>query len=597
MVKEVPNIIFRLLDLGLERIIAEVIDNSLDKNADDVRVNMEIPDGDATKTMTVIRDNGDGFESVEHLFSCMEIEADEDVERGVADIGKYHIGLKIAPLTKYSRVDIVTKINGQTYSLAFFEPLSSGLEYNMNDPEHKNPTYPKLLQNRSEIPAEITDFIDRSEEGWTTLVFLSNPYRKLLEESFLENKNLRDSEAFQENLRRFLGITYERYFVDNPDLKMSVDGKSVSASDPFWKTFTPRNILAKIGEDTSSRATKLRRMSRFGTLEGYRFVSNVVPSLTVQPFVIPDELARKKFKEILAEGFRGDTPPSQGKAQNGGSFLDSNALAGFYFYRDHRLVAYGSFYELGITDFAANNIRIEISYKSQQGDNHFTVSPNKTRVDGISPEAYSEIYRGLKVECGGDAYATPFSISTPFFDSQNTQRPREVRGGRAFIPSPHAHYANTLVRGSAKWIQYKECSDEGCGLIHAPGDICPEAPCAICHRRNTCTPGECAYECQHCGLTGDHLSNACPRLCVNCRVIHEDGICPRVSERPSGGDCSVCGQSNCAGDCDSVTTYRSVISRTDDRVNLRLMRAERERIISLLKEALEELNITLDELS
>ena len=47
MVKEVPNIIFRLLDLGLERIISEVLDNSLDKNADDIRVNFVIPNSEA----------------------------------------------------------------------------------------------------------------------------------------------------------------------------------------------------------------------------------------------------------------------------------------------------------------------------------------------------------------------------------------------------------------------------------------------------------------------------------------------------------------------------------------------------------------------
>ena len=144
MVKEVPNIIFRLLDLGLERIISEVIDNSLDKNADDIRVNFVIPNSEAKNAMTVIRDNGDGFGSLENLFSCMEIEADdEDIERGIEDVGKYHIGLKIAPLTKYSRVDIVTKINGEIVSLNFFEPISSNLEFNMNDPLHRNPTYPK----------------------------------------------------------------------------------------------------------------------------------------------------------------------------------------------------------------------------------------------------------------------------------------------------------------------------------------------------------------------------------------------------------------------------------------------------------------------
>ena len=117
MVKQVPNIIFRLLDLGLERIIAEIIDNSLDKNANDIRVNFVIPNSDAKETMTVISDNGDGFGSVENLFSSMEIESDEeDIERAPDEVGKYHIGLKIAPLTKYSRVDIVTKIDEEIYS-------------------------------------------------------------------------------------------------------------------------------------------------------------------------------------------------------------------------------------------------------------------------------------------------------------------------------------------------------------------------------------------------------------------------------------------------------------------------------------------------
>lgn len=550
MVKHVPNIIFRLLDLGLERIIAEVIDNSLDKNADDIRVNFVIPNADSKKTMTVITDNGDGFESLDHLFSCMEIEADEDVLRGQEDIGKYHIGLKIAPLTKYSRVDIVTKIDSEIISLTFHEPLSSGLDYNMNDPSHQNPTYPAPIGTVSSIPSQILDFIDRSDSEWTTMVFLSNPYRKLLEESFPEDKNLRDKDYFQQNLRIFLGITYERYFRRNPSLVMKVDGKMVAASDPFWKTFTPSNIHSHIGGDSSDRATKLRRMSRFGTLEGYRFVSTVVPSLIVQPFVIPDELARKHFKSILPNGFRNDISPTPStKPKNGGSFLESNELAGFYFYRDQRLVAYGSFYELGITDHAANNIRIEVSYKSEFGDGHFTVSPNKTRVDNISKEAYSEIYRALKVECGGDSYAEPFKLSTPFFDPQNTSRPSVVRGGRAFVASTHSHYSNTLARGSKKYIQYRECDDGGCGLIHAPGEVCPEAPSN-----------------DDDGSTDDSDTIDVPTL-------------PRL---PPG----------------ETPTERHVSKMTENsqRVNLRLFRNDRERVIEVIKKALLELEISIDDL-
>jgi hypothetical protein len=291
-------------------------------------------------------------------------------------------------------------------------------------------------------------------------------------------------------------------------------------------------------------------MSRFGTLEGYRFVSTVVPTLTVQPFVIPDELARKHFKSILTNGFRNDISPTPStKPNNGGSFLESNALAGFYFYRDLRLVAYGSFYELGITDHAANNIRIEVSYKSELGDDHFTVSPNKTRVDNISKEAYSEIYRALKVECGGDSYAEPFKLSTPFFDPQNTSRPSAVRGGRAFVASTHSHYSNTLARGSKKYIQYRECDDGGCGLIHAPGETCPEAP----------TVDETLPE-QESTQRNNPVTTRLP-----------------ITQTPPSGN-------------------NSKFTENSERVNLRLMRNEREEVIRIIKKALTELGISLDDL-
>ena len=265
--------------------------------------------------------------------------------------------------------------------------------------------------------------------------------------------------------------------------------------------------------------------------------------------MIPDKLARKHFKSILPTGFRSDIAPTPRKPNDGGSFLESNALAGFYFYRDQRLVAFGSFYELGITDHAANNIRIEVSYKSETGDEHFTVSPNKTRVDNISEDAYSEIYRGLKMECGGTSYAEPYTVTTPFFDPQNTSLPSRVRGGRSFVASPHSHYSNTLARGSRSWIQYRECDDGGCGLIHAPGEVCPEAPSN-----------------DDDGSTDDSDTIDIPTP-------------PRL---PPG----------------EPPTERHVSKMTENsqRVNPRLFRNDRERVIEVIKKALLELEISIDDL-
>ena len=125
MVREVFDPVFRLIDLELHNIIAEIVDNSLDQSATEIDVWFDIPDQNPRQCIVSIVDNGNGFESPEQLFNCLEIATIEGKISDPFDIGMYRIGMKTAPLNKFFRVDIFAHIEGTTYHVSFFEPMRS----------------------------------------------------------------------------------------------------------------------------------------------------------------------------------------------------------------------------------------------------------------------------------------------------------------------------------------------------------------------------------------------------------------------------------------------------------------------------------------
>ena len=104
-----------------------------------------------------------------------------------------------------------------------------------------------------------------------------------------------------------------------------------------------------------------------------------------------------------------DRAPKNGPSKR----LQSDSVAGFFFYRDDRLINYGQFYDLNVSANEANSIRIEVQYPSSL-DDQIKVSANKDRIKKFG-DAWDEILRGLDQKAGGSMYAPPFQNEISFF--------------------------------------------------------------------------------------------------------------------------------------------------------------------------------------
>ena len=94
MARSLPDFVFKLTELDIERIIAEIVDNSLDKQAKKIHVEFLETGERKNDVGFAVYDNGTGFESISKLFESLEIEM-KDKSRTDDEIGKYHIGMKI----------------------------------------------------------------------------------------------------------------------------------------------------------------------------------------------------------------------------------------------------------------------------------------------------------------------------------------------------------------------------------------------------------------------------------------------------------------------------------------------------------------------
>ena len=189
MARSVPGIVFSRGDITLETIVAEIVDKSLDANAKNIQVNFFV-NTDTKQTQDIgfaVFDDGRGFETNEALFNSFEIEEkDGKKERDDDDIGKYHIGLKIAPLTMFKQLHVFSRINDEVVFSSAFNPNKTGIDYNMDQTPQLNPTHPtkyhpKLSSLSSEVHEIIASFLE-SDDGWKTCVIGCHRIKNVLDD-------------------------------------------------------------------------------------------------------------------------------------------------------------------------------------------------------------------------------------------------------------------------------------------------------------------------------------------------------------------------------------------------------------------------------
>ena len=598
----VPPVVFDLPTIRIEHIICEIIDNSLDAKASEILVELSQDDVDKESFKFEVWDDGVGISSESHLMKAFEIgrPIGESGDYEAEDIGMYNVGMKLAVLSKFNQLHVLSNVVGDLGRHAMY-PRSANIDY-----DHT------LGRNPSSSPLKKFDskaiFKSLSKTKYNTYVCARDVRKKLLVHGKKDFQYLET--GFCQHLGYFLGITYKRAIESGVDIKIKCPFLEqileVEPLDPFWENLTPE-AFDKFAKSTKDEelAQFCRSISKFATLIGQAddFMIPGKGRVKVEPFIVPSSNSRAMIKKYFpslslfkeTKAFNG--PGNYGRSKSGSTALASTNWGGYYFYKGKRCINFGGnpqnnsgFYSLpgGPTATWSFMVKIRISYENRL-DSHLELHPNKNMYTKIDPLIWEGIHAILKNKCGGKTYSQPFDKLRPFFEEGKKDQFRSL-DGRSKL----------------------EVKCGGCETMHAKTDICPLEPCSVCKQKgigyalkncayvcklcNTAghLPSQCKTNCKYCGYHGGHRREDCEKFCEICNSgLPCSCACTRCEVSPCKCQkvCTICFSEPCT--CKGrINSYHIEGSS----VKMILNRSNRSESISQLKDALNHLQITLDDL-
>jgi hypothetical protein len=599
-------------EIALEDIICEIIDNSIAANATHIHVQIGndvcAADGEPSLHFDVF-DNGLKVRNTpwteEHIKKAFEIEYDPNDPpiRALGETGKFHVGMKIATLSKFDTVSMVTLIDDDEFlqqhgTYPSLERLLEETENRYGLSKNPSPSPPDTVN----VPEIVSILKGKSMSTW---VGGRTPRVALL---FGNRGNDRAYKSdYIKHLRIYFGMIYQLYLEDN-DFKLTLglwDNK-VAPVDPFWENFSTENLnlhAATLSDPDEKR--KVQNLARFGTLaqsEGSFDIGGEI--VQVQGFIVPQgktpgtkhtpKYALKKAFPRLTINTGDTTVFSGGISDSGSPSLKSSNTGGFYIYRGKRCINFGGkpenhhgFYNLKnpITSSWATRLKVKVKYTSAL-DREMVLHPNKHSFRTISNEIWTGIKGELSKTIGGDNRARPYDVSLAFC----------TWGGKS-------QFSKMLATDCSPVWSYSSC--ETCKLlIHEKNDYCDMEKCEKCGElanENQCNKSECNTECIHCSEVGLHPSKTCPEIeCVECGGYHTGD---------QGCFCEFCGNQDCdgceeeegdeEGEGDDDTPDDETVSAEwfvdDNIVFATLPLASKDSCIEKLREILNELDINSSE--
>jgi len=602
--------------LDIEIGITEVVDNSIDARAN--RIHIAINRDQIRNGQFEIRvyDNGtkvsDENWTQENIDKAFEIEIDPNDPAIIRDgeaIGKFHVGMKIATLSKYNFVSMFTR-NRQNLLQ----------KHGMYPEEEKMRENPNLIYGGLDNPFNSTPHhIDVEEiEGYfnnhsmNTCVLMSHPRMKILT---ITGTDMSCIVAFRKHVKRYLGIVYQKYLEDG-DFELTVldlprNEGIVEPLDPFWSNFTPTKINEyKDTLENENQIAEIENLSRFGTLKTRNIPVEIQGvTLRIEGFIIPHEQGRNAFGRYWDDGRYDDQHTktmNKFKVTNSGSEnLSSTNMGGFFFYRGKRCINFGGdlsinqgFYSLisPQQNHWCWRLRIKIEYDNNL-DHLLKLHPNKKGYLDIDEEKiWGVIKQELTTNAGGEGYVRPFNQNRSFlsWDDKNNQfdftNSQNLTVGRN--PPPNFKYSRCT-----------NCTHE----VHDSNDLCPLDECTECgFSGEGCSIGECKHICTFCEIEECAGEAQCHLNCQYCDLtIRHDNI------EECENYCNTCQSFDCVGhveeeDEDEETEDEEEIQNwqpstftvyaMDEEVQLLLNKNDSERNIQLLKQALEYLEIDANDL-
>ncbi|KMK95067.1 ATP-binding protein [Rossellomorea marisflavi] len=301
----VSNFIKSLRDIGytFEVAVADVLDNSISAKANNIQIAC-LPIPETTFTML---DDGTGM-SNEELVNAMRLATNDPYsQRESTDLGRFGLGLKTASFSQCRDLTVMSKKDGEIVIKQWdLEYISQENEWLLITP---------ALENFKDVPL-FDEFLNQ-DKG--TLVVWKGI------DTFKESDIPNQVDILRDHLALVFHCFLEGVIPGKKALTIHVNGQKITPFNPF----NPKNIA------TQQLAS-----------EKIKYLNS---EIIVQPYILPhhSKLSQIEFdKYATKEGYT--------KSQ------------GFYLYRAHRLLIYGTWWGMHRTNDSHKLVRIKIDIPNNQ---------------------------------------------------------------------------------------------------------------------------------------------------------------------------------------------------------------------------------------
>lgn len=278
----------RSIGYSFETALADIIDNSIAKEANEIFVNFQSKD----PQYIAILDNGTGM-SADELESAMRYGSKSSLDaRDKNDLGRFGLGLKTATLSQCRKLTVISKKDGDVNAACW------DLDYIIEKKDWA------LLWYSSEdiIKLKFSDYLDEKESG---TIVIWEVFDRIADSSANVQK------VFDEKIERarnHISLVFHRY-MDNENLRSKVkiyfNNAPLDPIDPF---LTDNPATQPLTEQT------------------LRVEGSVIK---VKPYILPyaSKVSAKDKKKL-------------------GELCDLRSNQGFYIYRNRRLIIWGTWFRL-----------------------------------------------------------------------------------------------------------------------------------------------------------------------------------------------------------------------------------------------------------
>jgi hypothetical protein len=325
----VSNFIKSLRDIGytFEVAVADVLDNSITAKANNIQISC-VPN---PKTMFTLLDDGLGMSNSELIDAMRLATNDPDSPREGADLGKFGLGLKTASFSQCTDLTVLSKRDGSVSIKQWdLQYISKENEWLLITPD---------IKKYENIPL-FEEFMN--QESGTLVVWRGID---AFQESDIPNK----IDSLRDHLSLVFHCFLEGIVPGKKALKIYVNGQQLEPLNPFNQKHIATQQLVP---------------------EKIKYLDS---EIVVQPYILPhhSKLSQQEFdKYATKEGYT--------KSQ------------GFYLYRAHRLLIFGTWWGMHRTNDAHKLVRIKINIPNNQ-DFAWGIDIKKSSANPVS-----EIKKDLK---------------------------------------------------------------------------------------------------------------------------------------------------------------------------------------------------------